>query len=177
MEYTVIRRKNRKYMRIEVRATGEVIVRSSPFVSEEKIEEFVNKNLKWIKSIQQKYADKYHYRQLVTKEEREEMKKDALIQMKALTEKYSEIMGLYPKSVKITAAETRWGSCSGKDTICYSYRVQPLSQRCKEYLAVHELSHLKEFNHSKNFYSLIEKYMPDYKEREKELDGYYIQLK
>lgn len=176
MEYTVIRRKNRKNLRIEVKITGEVIVRSSPYTSMEKIDAFVNKNLEWIKKVQQEYSKQYHYRRIVTKAERKQMKNDALPAMEVLTEKYAGIMGVSPKSVKITEAEKRWGSCSSKDTICYSYRVWPLSQRCKEYIVIHELAHLREFNHSKDFYKLISRYMPDYKEAERELDGYYIHM-
>lgn len=176
MEYTVIRRKNRKYLRIEVKVTGEVIVRSSPYTSDEKIKAFVDKNLEWIKNTQQEYARKYHCRKTVSKNEREQMKMSVLPHMKQLTEHFANIMGLSYKTVKITNAEKRWGSCSNKNTICYSYRTAYISQKCREYLVIHELAHLKEFNHSKNFYKLIAQYMSNYKEAEKELDGYYIHI-
>ena len=174
VEYTVIRNKRRKKLLMTVKVTGEVVVKAGIFTREKVIEKFVKDNLEWIETQQADYRKKYHCIKLVTKQEREEMKKSALPVMKELTDRYSNIMGLKPSGVKITTAEKRWGSCSGKDRICFSYRVLPLSQKCKEYLVIHELCHLKEFNHSKEFYSLVEKYMPDYKQAEKELSGYYI---
>ena len=96
--------------------------------------------------------------------------------MTELVQKYADIMGVEAKGVKITSAEKRWGSCSSKNTICFSYRCAFLSQKCKEYIVIHELSHISEFNHSKKFYDVVERYMPDYKSAEKELDGYYIHL-
>lgn len=82
-------------------------------------------------------------------------------------EYYSEKMGLYPASVKITSAATRFGSCSGKNSICFSYRLMLYPPEAVDYVVVHELAHIKEKNHSARFYALVERYMPDYREREK----------
>lgn len=82
-------------------------------------------------------------------------------------EYYSEKMGLYPTSVKITSAATRFGSCSGKNSICFSYRLMLYPPEAVDYVVVHELAHIKEKNHSARFYALVERYMPDYREREK----------
>ncbi|MEG1614194.1 MAG: M48 family metallopeptidase, partial [Oscillospiraceae bacterium] len=70
-----------------------------------------------------------------------------------------------PTAVKITSAEKRFGSCSGKNSLCFSYRLMQYPQDAIDYVIVHELAHIKHKNHSKNFYELIEQYMPDYKER------------
>ena len=80
---------------------------------------------------------------------------------------YSKLMNLYPTALKITAAKTRFGSCSGKDSICFSYLLMRYPDEAIDYVVVHELAHIKHKNHSKAFYALIEKYLPDYKEREK----------
>lgn len=82
-------------------------------------------------------------------------------------EYYSDKMGLYPTSVKITSAATRFGSCSGKNSICFSYRLMLYPPEAVDYVVVHELAHIKEKNHSARFYALVERYMPDYREREK----------
>ena len=153
---------------------GEVAVKAGPFTPLKFIDNFVNTNAEWIEKQKQYYVQKYHTRIIVTKAERDLAKNQLLPQMTSLVHQYAHIMGVEPKSVKITVAEKRWGSCSGRDTICFSYRCDFLSQRCKEYIVIHELSHLKEFNHSKEFYKIVKTYMPDYKQAEKELDGYYI---
>ncbi len=176
MEYTVKRNKKRKRLLLTVEITGEVVVKAGYFVSDKTIEKFVAQNIGWIEQQKEKLNNRYHYRRIVTKQEQKQMQKEALPVMKEITEKYSAIMRLCPKNVKITSAEKRWGSCSSNKTVCFSYRVLFLSQRCKEYLAVHELAHLAQMNHSGKFYSIVEKYMPDYKEIEKELSGYYIHL-
>ena len=152
------------------------MVKAGYCVSDNTIEKFVEQNAQWIERQREKLNKRYHFRKTVTKQEQKQMQKDALPVMTEITEKYSAIMGLYPENVRITTAEKRWGSCSSNKTVCFSYRVMYLSQRCREYLVVHELAHLAQMNHSRSFYEIVEKYMPDYKEIEKELNGYYICL-
>ena len=76
-------------------------------------------------------------------------------------------MGLEPTGVKITSAKKRFGSCSAKNSICYSWRLMLYSKEAIDYVVVHELAHIAHKNHGPQFYALIEKYLPDYKEREK----------
>ena len=80
---------------------------------------------------------------------------------------FSRVMELYPNGVKITSAKTRHGSCSGKNNLCFSYRLMRYPKEAVDYVIVHELAHIKHKNHQKEFYELIEKYMPDYKERQR----------
>ena len=177
MEYNIIRHHRRKSILITVCPTGEVTVKAGILTSDRRIEEFVNSKKAWIEKQQKYFAAKFHHRITVTEEEKETLRKQLLPVMKELVEKYSSVMGVEPSGVKITSAEKRWGSCSGKKSVCFSYRAALVSVRCREYLAVHELSHLKHMDHSDRFYACVEKYMPDYKEAEKELDGYYIHLR
>ena len=74
-------------------------------------------------------------------------------------------MGVNPTSVKITSAQTRYGSCSAKNGICYSWRVMLLPEDLIDYIVVHELAHIREHNHSPAFYRVIERELPDYKKR------------
>lgn len=82
---------------------------------------------------------------------------------------FSNIMNVKPLNIKITSAKTRWGSCSGKNNICFSYRVMCLTPDIIDYIVVHELAHIKQHNHSIRFYNEILKVMPDYKKRVLEL--------
>lgn len=177
MEYNILRDHRRKRMVIVVTPTGEIIVKAGKFTSDNKIDEFVRKNTAWIEKQKKYFETLYHHRITVTSEEREIAKKQLLPVMRDLVEQYSVKMDVVPKSVKITVAEKRWGSCGADSSVCFSYRCAYLSQKCREYIVVHELSHIKEHNHSKNFYAVLEQYMPDYKTAEKELEGYYIHLK
>lgn len=84
---------------------------------------------------------------------------------------YSARMGLMPKSLKITSAKSRFGSCSSKGNICFSCFLMLYPTDAIDYVIVHELAHLKHMNHSAAFYRLIASYLPDYKTREAILKG------
>lgn len=62
---------------------------------------------------------------------------------------------------------SNWGSCSRKATITLSTRVLFAPDEVIDYICIHELAHLVEHAHSKRFWSLVERAMPDYKEKER----------
>jgi len=66
--------------------------------------------------------------------------------------------------VTIRNQKTRWGSCSKKGNLNFNYKIALLKPSQADYIIVHELCHLKEFNHGKNFWSLVAQTIPDYKE-------------
>lgn len=80
---------------------------------------------------------------------------------------YSSLMDLQPAGITITGARTRFGSCSGKKRLSFSWRLMQYPDEAIDYVVVHELAHLRYMNHSKEFYELIEKFLPDYKQRRK----------
>jgi predicted metal-dependent hydrolase len=64
--------------------------------------------------------------------------------------------------VRITSARTRWGSCSGKNNLNFTYRLCMAPLSVVEYVVVHELAHLKQHNHSAAFWHIVAKMKPDY---------------
>ena len=80
---------------------------------------------------------------------------------------YSRLMNVKPTGIKITSAKKRFGSCSGKNSICFSYYLMLYPKEAVDYVVVHELAHIRHHNHSKDFYNFVSQFMPDYKEREK----------
>ena len=87
-------------------------------------------------------------------------------------EEYSAIMGIEYRKMKITSAEHRFGSCTSNGTICFSYRLILYPELAQDYVVIHELAHVKHMNHGREFYALVEKYMPEYRQAEKILKEY-----
>jgi predicted metal-dependent hydrolase len=71
------------------------------------------------------------------------------------------------QSVKLRYTHSRWGSCSSKGNINLSTRLLLAPEEVVDYIIVHELSHLLEFNHSPRFWKIVGSIMPDYKRHEK----------
>ena len=103
----------------------------------------------------------------LTEQDIKALKKKAKQYFKEKTEYFSNIMGLKYGRITITSAQKRFGSCSSKGNISYSYRLMLYPEAAREYVIVHELAHLKEMNHSRKFYAIVEKVLPDYKNRKR----------
>ena len=80
---------------------------------------------------------------------------------------FSVLTGFYPTGIKITGAKKRFGSCSGKNSLCFSYLLMRYPDECIDYVVLHEIIHIKHHNHSRDFYELLGRYMPDFRAREK----------
>jgi hypothetical protein len=78
---------------------------------------------------------------------------------------YAENHGYIYNQVKITSARTRWGSCSAKGTLSFAWRLVMAPVPVIDYVVVHELVHMEEKNHSKEFRGKIKLIIPDYKQR------------
>ena len=76
-------------------------------------------------------------------------------------------LGVKPAEVKVSRAVRRWGSCSGKGSLNFSWMLAAADLRAVDYVLVHELCHLREPNHSAAFWRLVEEVLPDYRERKR----------
>ena len=84
-------------------------------------------------------------------------------------EKMRKLVGLAPEEYRIKDVKTCWGSCSSNRKITINQKLMMYSKHAIDYVVLHEICHLKYMNHSKKFWAMVEKYMPDYKEAEEEL--------
>lgn len=80
----------------------------------------------------------------------------------------------FPK-LSFRVMKGRWGSCTKKKAeVTLNKLLKLLPKDCQEYVIAHELSHLVEANHSKAFYEVLSSVLPDYRERERKLDHFWI---
>lgn len=90
----------------------------------------------------------------------------AKILLPARVDFYAGRMSLRYRKLRITSAQTRWGSCSSKGDLNFTWRLLMVPPESVDYVVVHELAHLQVQNHSPEFWALVERTMPDYRPRQ-----------
>ena len=89
-----------------------------------------------------------------------------------LVERLAAALGVACRGVRVTGARTRWGSCSAKAGLNFSWRLMAAPPEEIELVAAHELCHLIHFNHSPTFYAALAGILPDWKARTEKLKDY-----
>lgn len=74
-------------------------------------------------------------------------------------------------TMRVRRMRSQWGSCSRRHVITLSLDLVRYQLRCLDYVVVHELCHLREFNHSPAFYAMMERVMPNWRDFKRELEG------
>lgn len=142
---------------------GKIIVKAPKRVSKKEIEKILKQKTEWIQKAIEKENKKQEKEPLYTKEKFKE------IIEKNANELIQET-GLKPNKITIKQIKYAWGSCSSKKNITLNLELIKYSQQAIRYVILHELCHLKYMNHSKDFWNLVEKYMPNYKQVKKNLN-------
>lgn len=91
-----------------------------------------------------------------------------------VTEQKAKQMQTSYKSVSVSSARTRWGTCSCDNAVRYTFRLLYAPKDVIEYVVVHELAHTKHKNHSAAFWREVERYVPDWKQKRKWLKTHGI---
>ncbi len=171
MEIKIIR-SDRKTVGIRVNEDLSVTVRAPRRVSKREINRILNEKEAWIT----KQIDKINERKArirendiksLTRPEIEELADRALKYIPERVEHYSKIIGVDYGRITIRNQKTRWGSCSSKGNLNFNCLLMLTPPEIIDYVVVHELCHRKEMNHSKKFWSEVEKVLPEYKELRK----------
>lgn len=76
---------------------------------------------------------------------------------------FTEKLKVKHNKIFIKNQKTRWGSCSSKNNLNFNWRIMFATKKIIDYLVIHEVCHLKEMNHGKKFWKLVEKLDPDFK--------------
>lgn len=164
MSYRIIR-SQRRTIALEVTRDAHVIVRAPYHASDEAVAAFVSAHEQWLSgALERRIAHNVRHPE-PTEEERASLITRARLELPQRTAYWSAVMGLTPTSMKITSAKTRFGSCSAKNSLCFSWYLMQYPDSAIDYVVVHELAHIRHHNHSPAFYALIEQYLPDWRER------------
>jgi len=170
IEYILKISKKAKKIRLSIYRDGDFIVTIPHRVKEKQAEYFIFKKSKWI-------LDKIHYfencppviKTKCTKKEYNLYKGEALALANNRVEHFNKIYGFNFNKIYIKNQKTRWGSCSRIGNLNFNYKIALLPEKLADYIIVHEICHLGEFNHSQRFWNLITRTTPNYKEIRKEL--------
>ncbi len=163
MEYTIHRRARMRSIRLAVHADGSLVVSAAIMISPQTIERLVREKSSWIERQRAKMKARVRVAPAPSLPDYRLHKQAALALVKERIAVFSSFYGFEPKRVSIGNARTRWGSCSRRGSLTFSYRIIFLSPELRDYLIVHELCHLKEFNHSVRFWALVGKAIPHWK--------------
>ena len=167
MHKYILKRSNRKTVSLKIDKDLNVVVSAPMFLNRSKIDDFVLKHSAWIDEKREVISNRQKTISALSDEKITQLKELAATVLPKRVEHYSQIMGVKPTSIKITSAKKRFGSCSGKNGLCFSYLLMLYPDDAVDYVVVHELAHIKHHNHSQQFYLFVKQILPDYKEREK----------
>ena len=132
---------------------------------QKEIEKFIVERKNWIDEhieiMRQRNKDKEKAVPF-TSEELEKMSELSLEKVTSRAEHYSALMGVSYNRITIRRQVSRWGSCSSSKNLNFNCLLALVPDDVLDYVVVHELCHLKEMNHSKNFWREVERVIPDY---------------
>ena len=81
-----------------------------------------------------------------------------------------ELLGIPFPDLAVRAMKSRWGSCSAAGRITLNVKLIQVPRNLIDYVILHELCHLKEHNHRPTFYNLLDRVLPDWRERRQRLN-------
>ena len=154
-----------KHLRVSVYPGGRVVVSHPVRVRESHIERFLTDHATWIRAQveKQKNVSVPKERLRGTPTAYRAQKEGARAFVHARLAHFNQHYGFSYGSVAIKNMSTRWGSCSQKRNLNFHYKIIDLPSHLQDYLIVHQLCHLKAFNHGAAFWSLVAETIPAYK--------------
>lgn len=164
-------RSNRRTLSLEITGDCRVVVRAPTRISRARIDAFVEAHRAWIAEHLARQQDRREKHPEPSKAEQEALIRRAKEVLPGKVAHYAARMGLYPAGVTITGARTRFGSCSGKNRLCFSWRLMGYPEEAVDYVVVHELAHIRHKNHGPAFYECVARTLPDWRARRELLRG------
>ena len=166
INYSVRRSKRAKRMRLAVYCDGNFIVTVPQTFPTNSIDRYVIAKSQWVISKLDFFEGLNKKQKLTFGNDGYELYKDRALDL--VTERLAILNQKHYRfkfnKMTIKNQKTRWGSCSKKRNLNFNYKILFLPPKIRDYIMIHELCHLNEFNHSARFWNLVGKTIPNYKE-------------
>ncbi|MFA6159696.1 MAG: M48 family metallopeptidase [Parcubacteria group bacterium] len=175
LAYKLRKSKRAKRMRLAVFCDGTVVVTTPLGVEKTIIEKFITDKAQWV-------ADKINFFKSVdskairtfSEDDYLKYKDEAFSLVKVRIKYFNKKYGFAFNKINIKNQKTRWGSCTKSKNLNLNYKIIFLPKKHQDYIIVHEMCHLKEFNHSRKFWVLVGKFLPNYLEIKNELRNHEL---
>lgn len=167
--FSVRRSRRARRLRLTVYRNGEVTVSAPNIFPYFLIEKFVKEKKEWISRKREYFlsrpmSDRDKLLRLRNKSHFLAFKEAAMRLVRDRIDHFNRNGDFQFKSITIRNQRARWGSCSRRGNLNFNYKIVFLTPSEQDYVIIHELCHLKEFNHSESFWKLVSCYMFDYDE-------------
>lgn len=170
IEYTLRKRKKQNKYSLAVYRGGRILLTVPYSISFATAERYMIEKSAWIQKIFEKHPSLVLQKSvLAQKREYKAHKEKARKLVHRRLAELNTFYGLEYKRISIRINTSRWGSCSELGNLNFDYRILFLPVSLQDYLLVHELCHIQEMNHSKQFWELVAKTIPNHKELRREL--------
>lgn len=164
ISYTLKFNRRSRHLRLAVSPDCSVTVTAPHCVSRDLIENFVKEKTDWIQGRIEYYKT---FKPLIkdSKANYLNQKENARALAHKKVSYFNNFYNFKYNKISIKNQKTCWGSCSKKGNLNFNYKIALIPEELADYIVAHEICHLKEFNHSEKFWSLVARTIPDYLER------------
>lgn len=161
-EVTLSQSARARRISIRVHPSGAVRVTCPRGVAQRRALAFLEEKTAWVEAARKRLAARRAALPpaLPPEEERariEELRRAAKADLPGRVERLSRETGLRYAGLTIRAARTKWGSCSGRNTLSFSLFLMTLPERLRDYVIIHELCHTVHHDHSPRFHALVDR--------------------
>ncbi len=157
-------------IKISIKPPGYVVVTAHNLVPEFLIRHFVKQKAEWVQEKLDFIINRNNALQIVDKKQKREVRDKAIVSVLTKVKKWNADLGFEVKKITVKEQKTCWGSCTRSKHLNFNWKLGLMPDHLVDYVVVHELCHLKHFDHSRKFWELVATMIPDYKKRRKELN-------
>lgn len=167
----IIKKSFRKTISLSIEDDGVVLVRAPRFLTNAQIEKFIKEKSNWLKKSLKKVSDRNdkakRFNDLLDPNKTKEYRERARTLLKDRTDHFAQKHNLDYSGIRISSAKTRWGSCNHRNGLNFNWKILFAPPEVQDYLVTHELAHTVHRNHQREFWRLVEKMHPQFKESRK----------